>query len=79
MGFPGGSDSKDSACNAGDPGLIPGLGRFPGEGNGNPLQYSCLENPRDRGAWWATNSPWGYKQSDMSERLTLSLSHEDTQ
>ena len=45
---------KASACNAGDLGLIPGLGRSPGEGNGNPLQYSCLENPVDRGAWWAT-------------------------
>ena len=52
-GFPDGSDSKEPACNAGDPGLIPGLGRSPGEGNGNPLQYSCLENPMDRGAWWA--------------------------
>ena len=49
--FLGGSDGKASACNMGDPGLIPGLGRSPGEGNGNPLQYSCLENPRDRGAW----------------------------
>ena len=47
--FPGGSDGKESACNAGDPGLIPGLGRSPGE-NGNPLQYSSLENPKDRGA-----------------------------
>ena len=45
---------KKSACNAGDPGSIPGLGRSPGEGNGNPLQYSCLENPMDRGAWRAT-------------------------
>ena len=53
-GFPGGSDSKESACNAGDPGSIPGLGRSPGEGNGNPRQYSCLENFMDRGAWWAT-------------------------
>ena len=44
---------KASACNAGDLGSIPGLGRSPGEGNGNPLQYSCLENPMDRGAWWA--------------------------
>ena len=52
--FPGGADSKESACNAGDLGSIPGLGRSPGEGNGNPLQYSCLENPVDRGAWWAT-------------------------
>ena len=46
-GFPGGSDGKESTCNAGDPGLIPGLGRSPGEGNGNPLQYSCLENPME--------------------------------
>ena len=52
--FPGGSEVKASACNAGDLSSIPGLGRPPGEGNGNPLQYSCLENPMDRGAWWAT-------------------------
>ena len=52
--FPGGSDSKVSAYNAEDPGSIPGLGRSPGEGNGNPLQCSCLENPMDGGAWWAT-------------------------
>ena len=52
--FPGGSDGKASAYNAGDPGSIPSLGRSPGEGNGNPLQYSCLKNPMDRGAWWAT-------------------------
>ena len=51
MGFPGGSDGKASACNAGDRGSIPGLGRSPGKGNGNPLQHSCLENPTDRGAW----------------------------
>ena len=51
--FPGGSDGKESACNAGDMGSIPGLGRSPGQGNGNPLQYSCLENSMDRGAWWA--------------------------
>ena len=49
--FPGGSDGKASSCSAGDPGSIPGLGRSPGEGNGNPLQYSCLENSMDRGAW----------------------------
>ena len=49
MGFPGGSDGKESACNVGDPGLIPWLGRSPGEGNGYPLQYSCLENSMDRG------------------------------
>ena len=54
LGFPGGSDHKESACSAGDAGLIPGSGRSPGEGNGNPLQYSCLENPIDRGAWQAT-------------------------
>ena len=54
QGFPGGSEVKASACNAGDLGSIPGLGRSPGEGNSNPLQYSCLENPMDRGAWWAT-------------------------
>ena len=47
LGFPGGSDGKASVCNAGDPGSIPGSGRSPGEGNGNPLQYSCLENPMD--------------------------------
>ena len=51
VSFPGGSDGKASACNAGDPGSIPGLRRSPGEGNGNPLQYSCLENPMDGGAW----------------------------
>ena len=51
MGFPGGLDGKASACNVGDPGSIPGLGRSPGEGNGNPLQYSCLENPVHGGAW----------------------------
>ena len=52
-GFPGGSDGKESACNAGDLGSIPGWGRSPGEGNGTPLQYSCLEHPMDGGAWWA--------------------------
>ena len=54
LNFTGGSDNKESVCDEGDSGLIPGLGRFPGEGNGNPLQYSCLENPMDGGAWWAT-------------------------
>ena len=54
LGFPDGSEVKVSACNAGDLGLIPGSGRSPGEGNGNPFQYSCLENPMDGGAWWAT-------------------------
>ena len=54
MSFPGGSEVKASACNARDLGSIPGSGRCPGEGNGNPLQYSCQENPMDGGAWWAT-------------------------
>ena len=53
-GLLGGSDSKEFACSAGDLGLMPGSGRSPGEGNGNPLQYSCLGNPMDRGAWRAT-------------------------
>ena len=52
MGFPGGSDGKESACNAGDLGLIPGSGKFLGIGNSNPLHYSCLENSMDTGAWW---------------------------
>ena len=54
MGFPCSSVSKESVCNAGDPGSIPGSGRSPGEENGNPLQYSCLENPMDRRGWRAT-------------------------
>ena len=54
MGFSGRSDGKESACSAGDLGLIPGSERPPGEANGNPIQYSCLGNPMDRGAWWAT-------------------------
>ena len=57
MGSPGGSDGKESACKAGDSGLIPESGRSPGEGKDNPLQNSCPENSTDRGAWWATN-PW---------------------
>ena len=64
-GFPGGSEVKASACHVGDPGSMPGSGRSPGEGNGKPLQYSCLENPMDRGARQAT-SPWGRKESDMT-------------
>ena len=52
-GFPGGSDHKESACNAGVPHSVPESGRSPGEGHGNPFQYSCLENSTDRGAWWA--------------------------
>ena len=71
-GFPGGSDDKESACYEGDPFSIPGLGRSPGEQNGYPLQYSCLENSMDREAWWATYSPWGRKELDVIEKLPLS-------
>ena len=53
--FPGGSNGQESACSVGDPGSIPGSGRSLGEGNGYPLQYSCLENPMDRGTWWASD------------------------
>ena len=65
MSLPGGSDSKESACNTGDRGLIPVSKRSPGEGNGNPLQYSCLENSMDRGAWRATI--YGVTESDTTE------------
>ena len=68
LDFPGGLDSKASVYNAGDPGSIPGSGRSPGEGNGNPLQYSYLENPMDGGTWLGY-SPWGHKESDMTKRL----------
>ena len=75
MGFPGGSDSKESACNVGDLGSIPGLGRSPGEVHGNPLQYSCLENPHESRSL-AGYSPWGHTQSDMTERLsTAQIDH----
>ena len=70
MGFPGDSEVKAFSCNAGDLGSIPGLGRFPGEGNDDPLQYSCLENPMDRGAWWVI--PHGVAKS--LTRLNDSLS-----
>ena len=70
-GFPGGAVVKNPPVNAGDEGeeaLIPGQGRSPGEGNSNPLQYSCLENPMDRGAWRAT---WGHREPDMTERTYM--------
>ena len=66
MGFPGGSGSKESACNAGDLGSIPGLGRSPGGGHVNPLQYSCLENPMDRGAWWTTVNGFTKSQTRLN-------------
>ena len=66
ISFPGDSDSKESACNAGDLGSIPGLERYPGEGNGTPLLYSCLENSMDRGVWWATVHGVAQK-SDITE------------
>ena len=72
LNFPGGSDGKASAYNAGDPGLIPGSGRSSGEGNGNPLQYSYLENPMDGGAWRFT--VLGGTESDMTEQLILHYS-----
>ena len=69
MGFPSSSAGKESTCNAGDPGVIPGLGRSPGGGHGNPLQYSCLENPRGQRSL-AAYSPWGRKELDMTEQLS---------
>ena len=66
--------SRKSTCCIGDTNSIPGSGRSPGEGNGNPLQYSRLENSMDRGAWQATVLPWGHKESDTTEQLILSLS-----
>ena len=74
QGFPGGSDGEESASNVGDLGLIPGLGRSPGEENGNSPQYSCLESSMDRGTWWLQSR--GRKESDATEWLSLScLSH----
>ena len=66
MDFPGGADGKESACNARDPGSIPGLGRSPQEGHGNPLQYTCLENSMDRGPWWATVHEVTKSQTQLS-------------
>ena len=74
-GFLGGSADKESACNVGDMGLIPGLGRSPGGGHGNPLQYSCLENPHGQRSLMGY-SPLGHKESDTTERL--STAHDQT-
>ena len=71
-GFPGGSGGKESACNVGDPNLIPGLGRCPGEGNGHLFKYSCLENSMDRGAWWTTSHRVKKSQTRLSD-FTLFL------
>ena len=71
--YPGGSEVKASACNVGDLGSIPGLGRSSGEGNGNPLQYSCLENPMDGGAWWATVHGVTKSQPRLSDFTSLHL------
>ena len=72
MGFPGGSERKESACNAGDLCSTPGSGRSPGEGNDYPFQYSCLENPKDGGAWWA--AVYGVTQSRTQKRRSSSSS-----
>ena len=72
MGFPCGSAGKESACNVGDVGLIPGWGRSPGEGNHHPLQYSCLENPYGQRSL-AGYSPWGHKELDMTEQPSTVL------
>ena len=71
MGFPGGSAGKESACNVGDPSSIPGSGRSPGGGNGNPLQHSRLENPHGQRGLVGYSS-WGSKELDITEQLTLS-------
>ena len=76
MDFSGDSDSKESACNAGDPGLILGLGRSPGEGNGNPLQCSCLEKFHEQRSL-VGYSPWGHKESDTTVQLTLFFIYDD--
>ena len=69
QGFHGGSDGKESTCNTGNLGLIPALGRSPGGGHGNPLQYSCLKNPHEQRSL-VGYSPWSRKESDMTERLS---------
>ena len=71
QGFPGGAMIKNLPVSEGDLGLIPGSRRSPGEGKGNPLQYSYLGNPMGRVAWWATYSPWGHKVLDTTEQLSM--------
>ena len=71
MGFPGSSVGKESACNAGSTGLIPGLERSPGERRGSPLLYSCRETPMDRGAWWTTVHGIAKSQIPLSDSHTL--------
>ena len=71
LGFPGGTEVKVSACNSGDLGSIPGSESSPGEGNGNPLQYSCLENPMDGGAWWVTVHRVAKSQTRLSDFTSL--------
>ena len=70
MGFPGGSDGEESACNAGDVSSIPGLGRSPGGGHGNPLQYSCLENPHGQRNLAGLSPPRGHRELDLTEQLS---------
>ena len=77
LGFPGGLDGKESFYSTGDPGSIPESGRSSGEEKGNPLQYSCLENPMDRGSL-AGYSLWGHKESYMTERLTHTRTNTQT-
>ena len=77
-GFPGDPDGKDSACNAGDLGSIPGLGRSPGEGNGYPLQYSCLENSMDRGAWRVTALGVAKSRTRLSDQHTHNNEYVDS-
>ena len=80
LGFPHSSVGKESACRGGDPGSIPGSGRSPGEGNGNPLKDSCLEDPMDRGVWWAIVHEVARVGYDLAtkERETLEVSIPDT-
>ena len=75
LSFPLGSDSKESAYRAGDPGLFPGSGRSPGEGNGNPLQCSCLENPMNREVWWATVHGVTKSRTQLSNEHFAKMAH----